>query len=130
MNKGFNVRRAIGISIGILGLILTTTCCFAASPQTKSTDQYMAEARQKVAEKDYASAAVLYQKAIKLDQENHIARRELKEVLLESRRQDPEAEFSDAEWALMQGGGLSSEDALSETSMNPKGREPRTTFSD
>lgn len=80
-----------------------TTASNASSNATStSADQYVANARQKVTEQDYAAAAILYQQALKLDQQHSIARRELKEVLLEARRRDPESEFSDVEWRLLE----------------------------
>lgn len=86
-----------------LYLIFLLCFCLTSNVSIASTvEQYVIEARQKIAEKDYSGAAVLYQKALKLKNDHPIARQELKMLLIEGKISDPEAEYSDAEWALIE----------------------------
>lgn len=100
--KGMKAIVLYVLYLSMFGSLLMNESVFATTETRASADQYVLDARQKVAEQDYTAAALLYQKALKLDNEHSIARHELKELLLESRRRDPEAEFSDVEWSLLE----------------------------
>jgi hypothetical protein len=82
--------------IGGLCLLMTTAV------YAESADQYVEEARRMVQNNDFGPAAVLYQKALKLDQSHAVAKKEFREVMFASREEDPSAEHSEAEWALLQ----------------------------
>jgi hypothetical protein len=90
------------VCIGAIGAISGGILLFSTAALAVSADSYVQEARELSQAGDLAGAAVSYQKALKLDQQHSAARRELKNVLIESKRQDPHGEYSEAEWALLE----------------------------
>jgi len=83
-------------------MLSTGLLLFTMAVKANSIDQHIEDARQLVKVGDLAQAAISYQKALKIDQNHAIARKELKDVLIESKIQDPESEYSEAEWALIE----------------------------
>lgn len=86
-----------GLSFGLILLFATAVC-------GNTVEHHLEEARRMTKEGNYIAAAINYKKVLKLDDKHAMARKELKDVLLEARIQDPEAEFSEVEWGLLEHG--------------------------
>lgn len=66
-----------------------------------TAEQYIEQARIKARQEDLETAAILYQKAIKLEDDNLIARKELANVLMEAQLNDNSVDQSEAELAAL-----------------------------
>lgn len=86
--------------------------CILATPVFSApADQYVEEARRLSEQGDIKNAAVSYQKALKLDQNHGIARKELRTLMLEAHRKNPQEEITEAELGLLQNADLKEADA-------------------
>jgi len=75
---------------------------FVGKVGANTVEQYLQQAEAKFKRGDLESAAVLYQKVIKLDENNLTARKKLAAILIQAKMKDPESEYSGADLAVIQ----------------------------
>lgn len=85
-----------GNKIIVMALFLLSTAVVASR-----ADEFVDEARRLSKQGDHQNAVVLYQKALKLDDKHNVARQELRDLIIESRLQNPHEEITEADLGLM-----------------------------
>ncbi len=88
--------------VGRLKILLLCLACMGSVFAADTAHDMIIQARQKAASGDFKTAAVLYQKAISLDEKNMVARKELASLLIDAKKNDLDAELNDIEEAVLE----------------------------
>lgn len=108
-------------------ILLILALCLSLPAMANTAEQYIQNARIQSNQGHLEAAAVLYQKALKLDENNLAARKELANVLMEAQLNDHYSEQTDAELAVineiksgvaLEGNTVDAEHGYPETSKN------------
>lgn len=91
--------------MSIKGRLKILLLCLASTGYAFAADaahDMIIAAREKAANGDFKTAAVLYQKAISMDEKNMVARKELASLLIDAKKNDLDAELNDIEEAVLE----------------------------
>jgi Tfp pilus assembly protein PilF len=82
-------------------VVLLMLTCISTFAGANTVAQYIEDARIRTRQGDFEAAAVMYQKVLKLDEDNLTARKELANVLLEAQLNDSQSDQTEVELAAL-----------------------------